>query len=372
LDALGTHGRDWLFEAAAHRWRAELDQEAPLFPERMSICGQKEVCPHRLFVQARHVFSYCELGRLGWSGPWRRMVEANIDFLLARGRRPDGLYIHRFDHGGSVLDGRADLYDQAFMLLALAFAGRALKRADLFAAAEALDDALDAQWRLSHGGYHEGEIAVCPPHRQNPHMHLLESFIALYDATGNPRWRRNAERIARLCTRSFLHSGTGALLEYFDAALNPIDSEEGQAVEPGHCFEWACLFERLSQWGVRAVTDVSDRLVRFARRYGLDAERGVVISEVRIDGSIRDSSARLWPQTERLKAAIVRYRRTGDLGERAEAAAAYAGLIQYLETPARGTWRDKLMADGGWVEEPAPGSSMYHITGALIELIDAV
>jgi mannose-6-phosphate isomerase len=255
--------------------------------------------------------------------------------------------------------------------LALAFAGRALKRADLFAAAEALDDALDAQWRLPHGGYHEDEIAVCPPHRQNPHMHVMESFIALRDATGNPRWRRNAERIARLCARSFLHSGTGALLEYFDAALNPIDSEEWRAVEPGHCFEWAWLFERLSQWGVRAATDVSDRLVGFARRYGLDAQRGVVINAVRIDGSIRDSSARLWPQTERLKAAIARYRRTGDPAERAEAAAAYAGLIQYFETPARGAWRDKLMADGGWVEEPAPGSSMYHITGALIELIDA-
>jgi mannose-6-phosphate isomerase len=299
------------------------------------------------------------------------MVEANIYFLLARGRRADGLYIHRFDHRGVALDERADLYDQAFMLLALAFAGRALGRADLFAAAEALDDALDATWRLSHGGYHEGEIAVCPPYRQNPHMHLLESFIALYDATGNPRWRHNAEHISRLCMRSFLHSGTGVLLEHFDVALDPIEGEEGQVVEPGHCFEWAWLFERLSQWGVRGATDVSDRLVRFSRRYGLDAERGVAVNEVRIDGLIRNSSARLWPQTERLKAAIARYRRTGDPRERAEAAAAYAGLTQYFDTPARGAWRDKLMADGRWVEEPAPGSSMYHITGALIELIDA-
>ena len=51
-------------------------------------------------------------------------------------------------------------------------------------------------------------------------------------------------------------------------------------------------------------------------------------------------------------------------------AAACAGLVQYLETPARGAWRDKLLADGSWIEEPAPGSSMYHITCALAELID--
>jgi len=77
-------------------------------------------------------------------------------------------------------------------------------------------------------------------------------------------------------------------------------------------------------------------------------------------------------QTERLKAALARYRRTGEDAERAETAAAYAGLLKYFETPARGAWRDKLKADGSWIEEPAPGSSMYHITCALAELMDAV
>jgi mannose-6-phosphate isomerase len=370
LSDLAAHARDWLFEAAAHRWSVELGREAPLFPERMSVDGHREACPHRLFVQARHVFSYCELGRLGWGGAWRPMVKASIDFLVAHGRRADGLYIHRFDAHGGVLDGRADLYDQAFMLLALAHAGRALGRADLFAVAEALDDALDAQWRPPHGGYHEGEIAVCPPYRQNPHMHLLEGFMALYEATGKARWRRDAEHIAHLCAQSFLHPETGALLEYFDAALDPLDGEDGEVVEPGHCFEWAWLFERLAQWGLPEAAPVSDGLTRFGRRHGLDAGRGVAINEVRIDGSIRNPSARLWPQTERLKAALARWRRTGDADERAEAAAAYEGLLRFLDTPARGAWRDKLQVDGDWIDEPAPGSSMYHITGALAELID--
>ena len=85
---------------------------------------------------------------------------------------------------------------------------------------------------------------------------------------------------------------------------------------------------------------------------------------------VRNAAARLWPQSERLKAALARYRRTGEEDERAEAAAAYAGLVKYFETPRRGAWRDKLKPDGSWVEEPAPGSSMYHITCALAELLD--
>lgn len=369
LNDMAAHARDWLF-VAAHRWRSDLDRGAPFFPERMSIFGEKDCCPHRLFVQARHIFAYSEIGRLGWNGPWRPMVEANIDFLIARGRRADGLYIHRFDLDGRVFDDRADLYDQAFVLLALAYAAQALARPQLFAVADALADALDAQWRLPHGGYHEGDIAVCPPYRQNPHMHLLESFIALYGLSGNSRWRRNAEAIARLCTRSFLHPETSALLEYFDADLNPIDGEEGQVTEPGHSFEWVWLFERLAQWGFPEATRISDGLVRFARRHGLDKERGVAVNEIRTDGSVRNPAARLWPQTERLKAALVRYRRTGEAEEHVEALAAYEGLVRYFDTPARGAWRDKLEANGEWVDEPAPGSSLYHITCALAELID--
>ena len=63
-------------------------------------------------------------------------------------------------------------------------------------------------------------------------------------------------------------------------------------------------------------------MARFARRHGLDHGHGVAINEVMIDGSIRNPAARLWPQTERLKAALARYRRTGEDEERAEVAAA--------------------------------------------------
>jgi len=33
--------------------------------------------------------------------------------------------------------------------------------------------------------------------------------------------------------------------------------------------------------------------------------------------------------------------------------------------PVRGLWRDKLLDDGTWVDEPAPASSFYHVIDAL-------
>ena len=110
-------------------------------------------------------------------------------------------------------------------------------------------------------------------------------------------------------------------------------------------------------------------MARFGRRHGLNHGRGVAINKVMIDGSIRNPAARLWPQTERLKAALARLRRTGEDEERAEVAAAYAGLVKYLETPARApgatsfwpTVRDRG-ARAGQFDVP--------ITCALAELID--
>jgi mannose-6-phosphate isomerase len=369
---IASEARSFLLETAAPLWSAHRTGDAVLFPERLSLLGERQPCPHRLFVQARHIFSYCEIGRLGWIGPWREFVADSIAFLLVNGRRADGFYVHRFDANGRVLDARADLYDQAFMLFAFAHAGRATGRSEFFEAAIALDDTLEAHWRLPHGGYFEGEIAVCPPCRQNPHMHLLESFIALCAASGDARWRKRAEHIAAHCLKHFIDPVSGALTEYFDAQFQPTLGDEGRIVEPGHCFEWAWLFEILVSWGVSEAIEASNRLTAFARKFGIDKNRGVAINEVLTDGTIRNADARLWSQAERLKAALARYRRTKDAREVQEARDAYAGLVKYFHTSRRGIWRDKLLADGSWVEGPALGSSLYHITCALAELMDLV
>jgi mannose-6-phosphate isomerase len=36
--------------------------------------------------------------------------------------------------------------------------------------------------------------------------------------------------------------------------------------------------------------------------------------------------------------------------------------------PVQGLWRDRLLPDGTFVDEPAPGSSLYHIISAVSAL----
>jgi mannose-6-phosphate isomerase len=114
-------------------------------------------------------------------------------------------------------------------------------------------------------------------------------------------------------------------------------------------------------------------LFQIGTEFGVDRGRGVAFNALRDDLTPLDLSARLWPQTERIKAAVVLAAAAAeDQAERnlllVEAVAAVKGLMLYLETPVRGAWRDKLEPSGVFVEEPSPASSLYHIVCAIREL----
>jgi mannose-6-phosphate isomerase len=362
--------RAWLLEEAAPLWSQCGRTRSGLFAERMTLDGKPNDAYFRTFVQARHIFSFVTIGKLGWQGPWRELVGQTMEAVLHGAKREDGFFVHRLDAQGRPLDERADLYDQAFILLALATAGAALGREEWFDEAEALLGTLKRKWSHPLGGFREGEMADAQVRRQNPHMHLLEAFLALHQASGRDCFMRDGESIAELAESKFIDRASGALLEYFTDELQPAAGVEGQIAEPGHCFEWAWLFERLAALGWAQGTALSDRLTGFGRTYGIDEGRGVAVNEILTDGTVHDGRARLWPQTERLKAALARYRRAAT-DEADEAVSAEHGLRKYLNVPVRGLWRDKLKEDGTWIDELSPGSSLYHITCAYAELLAA-
>lgn len=367
LAPLAAEAKAWLFEQAGPLWASKGLSDNGLFTELLGPDGAPAPSVLRLRVQARQVFSLCELGRLGWDGPWRDAATRGLDALFRYGRREDGFYVHKLNPDGSVADPRTDLYNHAFVLFALANGARALERPELLEEADALMDRLET-WAHPAGGFREGEVDPQPPRRQNPHMHMLECSIAHWTAGGSPRWKRQARALAALCKSRFIEPRTGVLTEYFQDDWTRVPGPEGERVEPGHCLEWAWLHETLTELGEDGAA-VSDGLVAFARAHGIDRARNVAFNETDLQGSPRDTGARLWPQAERMKAALARWRRTRDPGEAAEAASAYAGLKQYLDAPGPGQWRDKLKPDGTFVEEPSPASSFYHIVSGLSELI---
>ncbi len=369
LDALAAYWRRWLFEDALPLWAtAGVNPDTGGFEEAIGWDGRPVQAPLRARVQARQAYVFATAGALGWAGPWRETLQGGLAFIAAHYPRGDGLYRTRVARDGSALEGAPQLYDQAFFLFAAAAEARTdpQEATTLETGALAHLDAVEAHFRNPAGGFQEADPDR--PYQSNPHMHLFEAALAWEAVTGHPRWSTLADEIAQLCLERFIDARSGALREFFDARWSPAPGDAGRVVEPGHQFEWAWLLKRWSDSrGHTAAAAAARRLFEIGVSHGVDAGRGVAFNALDDGFAPLDPVARLWPQTERLKAALVL---AGD--DRVEqAAAASAGLQRYTDVEPRGLWRDRLQPDGSFVEEPATASSFYHIVCALTVLFDA-
>lgn len=359
LSAAAAWCRQWLVEDALPLWsRAGVDPRDGGFVESLSVTGEPLPVPRRCRVQTRQVWVYASAAKRGLPGPWLAIANRGFDAFMARYRRADGLFIRLADADGAVLDDTAYLYEQAFALLAMS----ALYAAD--PARGGLRD-LAAQTLKALGTFHNPaggwREAGDDPFQANAHMHMLEACLSWEDA-GAEEWRAVSDEIVGLCLNRFIEPETGVLREFFDADWIELPGEGG-LIEPGHQFEWAWLLDR---WGGMRGDEQAKAAAR--RLYdnglrGVDPARGVAVNALWDDFSVREPAARLWPQTEYLKAALI-------FGDEAQGVAAAQALALYLATPARGAWRDKLQADGAFTEEAAPATSLYHIYGCVAPLLD--
>lgn len=369
--------RAWLLDDAFDRWWEHgADRARGGFHERLDQQSAPLDEPRRSRVNPRQVYCYSLAEDLGWHGPSECAVLHGIDYFLKHYRRPDRLFRGLVNPDGSVVTDEAVLYDQAFALLGLACAYETTSRDEYRDQARELLGILRARFGHPQAGFNERQPSVLPL-SSNSHMHMLEVCLAWMDLDHDPMWSQLANEIVELALSRFFDPATGFLLEFFDAEWRPIAGEEGRLVEPGHQYEWAWL---LLRWSMRSPTAPSAanaraaaiRLVDLAERHGVDPARGVAMNSLRADASVRDPQARLWPQTERIKATCALAELTGDARYWIAANEAALALTKYLATPVRGLWYDKLTADGQFIDEPAPASSFYHIVCAIAELEHAI
>jgi mannose-1-phosphate guanylyltransferase / mannose-6-phosphate isomerase len=359
---------DWLRMNALPLWCTIGQSEDGGFAEALSLDGRPLSMSRRARVQARQIYVYAKAGALGWGGPWRLIVQRGVTKLLDDYLRDDGLCRATLTAESAPLDETAMLYDQAFVMFALATVKTVGVVDDrLEACAKRIRDTLVVSAQPNGALLEAGDH----PHQANAHMHLLEACLAWEEGGGDAGWTALADRLVGLALSVFIDSDGGFLREYFDADWAPAQGEDGRLVEPGHQFEWAWLLARYAR--SRQSSDAlraAHRLYEVGRR-GIGDRPVVAIDALNDDMTIRSNRARLWPQTEWLKAALILSESASD-GDRstliADAAAAQRALWLYL-TP-HGLWRDKQMYRGGFMDEPAPASSLYHIVAAFDQICE--
>lgn len=346
-------------------WSTEgWDRVSGGFVERLDRDGKADIAaPRRVRVQARQIYCYAKAAHLGWYPEGAEVALKGLDYLLSHAKSPDGRagFVHLLASDGTLIDPRRDSYDQAFVLLALATVYGLTGDAQVKAEVSEVLAFLDRDLRSPHGGFLEG-LPSTLPRRQNPHMHLFEAMIALFDATRDPILQDRAGDIFSLFVSNFYDAKSEILGEYFEEDWSKIVPA---CVEPGHQAEWVWLLKGFERITGCPTGHYRASLLASALRYRDQA--GCLLDEGNAAGEITKATRRCWPQTEIAKAWIAQAE-SGQAGAADEARSALARLQKYyLAHPVAGGWYDQFDANGNSLVNYIPASSFYHVLCAVAE-----
>ena len=361
--------RAWMFEAALPFWGgAGHDGAGRGAREHMRLDGTPALVGFkRMRVQARQIYAFAQARLLGWT-PGERLARDGYAFIKRCGVRADGAWVRQLSPDGTVvLDGAADLYDQAFVLFALAWYGRLTGETEPLALARRTVAWIRDHMALAPAGFCNVLPHEAGPRQQNPHMHLLEAILALHDVTGEAHYAAFAHELVDLFRRHLFDPVSGTLGEFFAADWSRALGAAGDHVEPGHHFEWVWLLDQYERQTGGSTGDTVDRLYGFAHAFGTDPASGLVWDVVGRDGGVRARSVRLWPQTEALKAHVVMVGRGAALAGVIAEVVRNLGRVFLADCP-DGTWIDRFDAAGQAAVGQIPTSSFYHVMMGYAEL----
>ncbi len=244
------------------------------------------------------------------------IVDHGVRTLWERHRDVDhGGYIWSFDDEGPR-DDTKQAYGHAFVLLAAAAAkviGHPLADGLLADITAVIDERF---WDEGPGAVRE-EFArnwssIGDYRGQNSNMHLTESLMAAFEATGDTEYLRKATRIAELIIARHAATLDYAVAEHFDAEWNLDRGYRGSdmfrpaGTTPGHWLEWARLLMQLwvlSGSSVDWLPDAAKALFRSAVRRGWDHDQGGFFYTLDFDHHPALTAKLWWPVAEGIGAA---------------------------------------------------------------------
>lgn len=359
--------RRWMFDRALPFWSTTGRDGDWGFVEHLNLDGSlAQVDYKRLRVQARQVYVYSHAALQGYA-PGLAAAEAGWSFMKQNGWMDEGGWGRRLGREGGIVDPTLDLYDQAFALFAIAWWVRASGDQSAIVWADRTLDTIDARLGRTDGKGWHAEAPAPAEAVQNPHMHMLEALLALYEATGAERYAVRALKVADLLREVFFDAKTSTLAEYYDQDWRRMPGVRGRIIEPGHQFEWAWILRNATRLTGVDFADTAHGLFTFAEAHGVDPATGLTYDAVLDDGAPHDPRHRSWPQTEALKAHLSEFEFGGRPLDGRIAQITANLLDRYLDRPLPGTWYDHLDSQGAVVADKVPASTLYHVFLAVAE-----
>jgi mannose/cellobiose epimerase-like protein (N-acyl-D-glucosamine 2-epimerase family) len=371
MSSIFTGLRNWIFEEALPFWSTEgIDRANGGYVEHFSLDGTPYIETKRVFVVCRQIYVFAHASTLGFA-EGAALAAHGYPFLEKAWLPDTGGWARRLDARGRPVDETPDLYVLSFALFALAWIYRLTSDPKVLARAHETLDFIERRMGHVSGAGFLHEYPAAGPRQQNPHMHLVEGLLALAEFTREPRFFEASEKIVNLFETRFFNARSKTLAEFFAEDFGPLDSPEGRLTEPGHQFEWAWILNNYQRLTGRDARQTIIGLHETAERHGVDARTHATYNVVRDDGTVINAGSRIWPNTERMKAAVALFELTGrsplaDLEQSGRLL-----LDAYLAPALRGRWFDNLDEHGKPTADKIPASSLYHLFLAFAETLRA-
>ena len=326
----------------------------------------------RGMVVGRQLFFFSHAYRLTKNPLYEdRARHLYADLLSHFWDKANGGWYFSLDDDDTPLDATKDLYGHAFIMFGLIHYYAIFSDADALSWVHRTNELVVRHFCLP-GGW-------CAPSmtydwsilgrnlEQNPHMHLLETYLSAYSATGDEAFLKCATRMMSIYTELLRTRDGSKVLEHFDEDGQPA-ADAGHHIEPGHLYEWFWLVNEYADIaGLPAYRATCRRLVDWADRWGIDGNAGGIYDLIDKDGKIVSNRKRIWPVTERIKAlaTLARDRRN------ASAAAALTQWVEFIGEKycaGNGKWHEYLDRNLAPDCDYMPMSTPYHVAMAALEV----
>ncbi len=287
-----------------------------------------------LLCQARMIYTYSSAHRAGYGdGACLPIAKQGVDFVLAHfWDHEHGGWFWTCERDGAPRNVSKLTYGHAFMIYALSEYGMAsgdprgvewaLRTYDMIQTRAADNcyggyyEFLERDWSKKRPGKYGGDRKSF-----DVHMHLMECFTNLYEATGQRIHKERCEEVIRLIFARILHPETALGQAQFAWDWTPLrqilfadvwgadrdaDEDEGRPLDNtsfGHNVEFVWLLNhalRILGQPVEPYLPAFRKIFDHCVEYGVDWERGGVFCEGPHRGPARERNKEFWQQAEAL------------------------------------------------------------------------
>lgn len=337
------------------------DNEKGGFHERLDFEGKSIDAPRRLLTQCRQIVVYSYA--LKNDDKYQSKILDGFDYIKEHyfQEKTGGSFFSLNIQTNEIIEDKYDLYAHAFIILACASYLNVEDDTEVEAFAKTtLNFVKDSFRNKQFGGFEEAldkELKPVPSiRRQNPHMHLFEACVHMYEAAGDQDYLDVADEILELFFEKFFDAETKTLGEFFEEDLTP-HKKEGHIIEAGHHAEWVWLlkkYEEVSNSSDPRINQTINDLFDFVMSHGIDQELGGVFNTQDRQGQVIDSNKRIWVLLETIRACAV-MKASEPMNN------ALNTLISHYIDTETGLWNEILSKDLKPVTDYRPGTTPYHV-----------